>query len=232
MNASMASICPSTQGRLWDSQGWSGVDARRILLTIFGLLPVKGGELLIDGSPVTISSPRDAIRRGMALVPEDRHVQGLVLEHSIERNLAMPRLPQLSHLGIFQRSASMARAQEAMEVLSIKAPGTATPVRALSGGNQQKVVFGKWRDPTPVILLLDEPTIGVDVGARDQIYEVVRSTARGGAAVIIVSSELGELVALCDRIAIVVDGQVRTLVSRADIPSEEHLHQLVQEAQR
>ena len=133
-------------GQIVGLAGMVGSGRTEIILTIFGLLPVTGGELLIDGSPVTISSPRDAIRRGMALVPEDRHVQGLVLEHSIERNLAMPRLPQLGHLGIFQRSASMARAHESMEVLSIKAPGPATPVRALSGGNQQKVVFGKWRD--------------------------------------------------------------------------------------
>jgi ribose transport system ATP-binding protein len=217
-------------GQIVGLAGMVGSGRTEILQTIFGLRPVKGGELLIDGSQVSVKGPRDAIRRGMALVPENRHVQGLVLEHSIERNVAMPRIRQLGHLGIFRRSASFARAQEAMDLLSIRAPGPATQVRALSGGNQQKVVFGKWRDPTPVILLLDEPTIGVDVGARDQIYELVRSAALGGAAVVIVSSELGELVALCDRIAIVVDGQVRMLVSKAEIPNEEHLHRLVQEA--
>ena len=118
-----------------------------------------------------------------------------------------------------------------MGILSIKAPGPSTEVGALSGGNQQKVVFGRWHDPTPSLLLLDEPTVGVDVGARDQIYGVVREAAGNGAGVVVVSSELGELVALCDRIAIVADGSVHQVVTRAEVPNEERLHRLVQEAQ-
>ena len=218
-------------GQVIGLAGMVGSGRSEILETIFGLRPVKQGELLLDGLPVRINGPSDAIRRGMALVPEDRHVQGLVLEHSIERNVAMPHLRRLERLGIFRRSSSLSRAFAVMADLSIKAPHPKTPVRSLSGGNQQKVVFGKWRDPRPVILLLDEPTVGVDIGARDQIYEVIHAAAREGTAVLIVSSELQELVRLCDGIGVVVDGQVRTMVTRSEVPNEEKLHRLVQEAQ-
>ena len=118
-----------------------------------------------------------------------------------------------------------------MHELSIVAPGVDTRVGDLSGGNQQKVVFAKWRDPLPSILLLDEPSQGVDVGAREQIYDVIRSAAAAGSGVLVVSSELGELLLICDRIGFVVDGRVVREMRRADIDSEEHLHRLVQELQ-
>ena len=211
--------------------GMIGSGRTEILETVFGLRRAGSGEYRLRGKPVVLGSSIDAIRHGIALVPEDRHLQGLVLDHSIERNIAMPRLKQLTHFGILNRDASSRRARDAVDDLSIKTPGIRVPVRGLSGGNQQKVVFGKWRDPTPAILLLDEPTVGVDVGARGQIYDLIRRAASQGSAVLVVSSDLGELAMLCDRVAIVVDGQIRSEFERAAIESEEHLHQLVQEAQ-
>ena len=118
-----------------------------------------------------------------------------------------------------------------MRALSIKAPSPQSRASSLSGGNQQKVVFGRWREPQPKLLLLDEPTVGVDVGAREQIYDVMRAMVRTGAAVLIVSSDLGELLMLCDRIAIVADSRVSAPMERSTIVNEEHLHRLVQEAQ-
>jgi ribose transport system substrate-binding protein len=218
-------------GEIVGLAGMVGSGRTEILETIFGLRGVAEGELRLNGVPVVVRGPADAVNRGIALVPEDRHVQGLVLDHTIERNIAMPRLPQLGRFGLFLRSLSNARASDAIRELSIRAPGPFTPARALSGGNQQKIVFGKWRDPMPSVLLLDEPTVGVDVGARDQIYAVIRSFAQKGSAVLVVSSDLGELLSLSDRIAVIVDGQVRTLAVRADIRNEEDLHRLVQEAQ-
>ena len=219
-------------GEIFGLGGMIGSGRTEILETIFGLRRVRQGEYLLKGKPVTLNGPVDAIRNGIALVPEDRHLQGLVLDHSIERNLAMPRLPGLTRAGMFLRGLARSRADETMADLSIKAPDTATPVKALSGGNQQKVVFGKWRNPTPDVLLLDEPTVGVDVGAREQIYALVRNAAGQGSAVLVVSSDLGELAMLCDRIAVVADGTIKATVSRADIRSEEQLHHLVQEMQR
>ncbi len=218
-------------GEILGLGGMIGSGRTEILETIFGLRRVRQGEYLLKGKPVTLNGPVDAIRKGIALVPEDRHLQGLVLDHSIERNLAMPRLARLTRAGMFLRGLAKSRADETMGDLSIKAPNTATPLKALSGGNQQKVVFGKWRNPTPDVLLLDEPTAGVDVGAREQIYALVRRAAGQGSAVIVVSSDLGELAMLCDRIAVVAGGTIKAAVSRADIRNEEQLHQLVQEMQ-
>ena len=219
-------------GEILGLAGMVGSGRTEILETIFGLRRATSGELRLDGERLVLRDPTEAIQRGIALAPEDRHAEGLVLEHSIERNLALPRLPQLGRFGWFRRKASSARAEAAMRELSVKAPNPSTPVRNLSGGNQQKVVFGKWRDPTPTLLLLDEPTVGVDVGAREEIYGVVRRMTQGGSAVLVVSSELAELLLLCDRIGIVADGRVVKYVARAEVENEEDLHHLVQEAQR
>ena len=167
----------------------------------------------------------------MALVPEDRHLQGLVLEHSIERNLTLPRLPAFSTWGWFQAGAALARAKRAVSHLSVKAPNAGVHVKNLSGGNQQKVVFGKWSEPRPHILLLDEPTVGVDVGAREEIYGFIRDAAAAGTSVLLVSSDLNELLALCHRISIVVDGRVLNTLARAEIESAESLHHHLQTQQ-
>jgi ribose transport system ATP-binding protein len=165
------------------------------------------------------------------MAPEDRHVEGLVLDHSIERNLALTRLGALSRFGWFRRHDSRVASVAAMRELSVKAPNISTIVRDLSGGNQQKIVFAKWRDPVPRLLLLDEPTVGVDVGAREEIYDVLRTTVESGSAALVVSSDLVELLLLCHRISIVVDGCVVSTLSRLEIENEEHLHYLIQEAQ-
>jgi ribose transport system ATP-binding protein len=218
-------------GEIHGLAGVVGSGRTEMLQTVFGLRKVVGGELRIAGGPKKLRSPFDAIRLGVAMAPEDRHVQGLVLSHTIERNMALPRLSQLSRFGWFRRGASLQRSREAMKELAVKAPGPSTIVGNLSGGNQQKVVFGKWRDPTPNLLLLDEPTVGVDVGAREEIYGVVRRAAQGGTAVLVASSDLVELLLLCHRISVVVDGRIVKTVSRAELGNEEDLHHLIQESQ-
>lgn len=115
-----------------------------------------------------------------------------------------------------------------MQAFSVKAPGASTPVRLLSGGNQQKVVFAKWNHPRPRLLLLDEPTVGVDVGAREEIYDVIHQAARDGTGVLVVSSDLDELLRLCDRISIVADGRIVKTVARASLANAEALHHLLQ----
>jgi ribose transport system ATP-binding protein len=216
-------------GEVHGLAGLIGSGRTEILETIFGLRGVApGGDIRVAGSTLANRKPRQAIEAGVALVPEDRHVQGLVLEHAIERNLTLPRLPHFSRWGWLDRRASQEAARVAMGKLSVKAPSAATAVKNLSGGNQQKVVFAKWHEPRPRVLLLDEPTIGVDVGAREEIYGLVREAARSGTAVLVVSSDLAELLRLCDRISIVADGVIAETVERDALDGTEALHHLIQ----
>jgi ribose transport system ATP-binding protein len=218
------------KGEVHGLAGLIGSGRTEILQTIFGLLPVQQGSIELDGDPLAARRPADAIQRGIALVPEDRHVQGLVLDHSIERNLTLPRLPHFSSGGWLRARAAAQQARTAMKQLAVKAPDTSTHVKFLSGGNQQKVVFAKWNVPRPKVLLLDEPTVGVDVGAREEIYGVVRDATRAGTGVVVVSSDLDELLRLCDRISIVADGAIVRSFERAELHHAEELHHLIQTA--
>jgi ribose transport system ATP-binding protein len=218
-------------GEIHGLAGMIGSGRTEILETIFGLRGIDEGEIAIDGKARSLHSPAEAIDCGIALVPEDRQVQGLILEHSIERNLALPRLAYFSRWGWVQQRASVQEARAAIGKLAVKAPGASTPVKNLSGGNQQKVVFAKWSHPRPRILLLDEPTVGVDVGAREEIYVLVRDAAKVGTGVLIVSSDLGELLLLCDRISVVSDGRIIRTFARGELGDAEELHHLIQVSQ-
>ncbi len=216
------------EGEIHGLAGLIGSGRTEILQTIFGLRGVTTGEVRVAGHRLGNHRPREAIDSGVALVPEDRHVQGLVLDHAIERNLTLPRLPHFSRWGWLDQRGALAQAGVVMKKLAVKAPSAATVVKNLSGGNQQKVVFAKWNQPRPRVLLLDEPTIGVDVGAREEIYGLVREAARAGTAVLVVSSDLAELLRLCDRISIVADGTIATTVDRKALDGTEALHHLIQ----
>ena len=215
-------------GEIHGLAGLIGSGRTEILETVFGLRPIESGEFRLDGMAQRMSGPAEAIEKGVALVPEDRQVQGLVLDHSIERNFSLPRLPHFSWASWVRRGAETDETDAAITRLSIKAPGPSTRVRNLSGGNQQKVVFAKWNNARTRILLLDEPTVGVDVGAREEIYGLIRDSARSGAGVLIVSSDLSELILLCDRISVIVDGRVIATLQRAEFGDAEHLHQFIQ----
>ncbi len=219
------------KGEIHGLAGLVGSGRTEILQTIFGLRPVEAGTVSLDGVPAGELAPITAIGLGIALVPEDRHLQGLVLDHSIERNLTLPRLAFFSRWGWLRHGASVREARAAMGKLRVKAPGPTTIVKNLSGGNQQKVVFAKWNHPRPRVLLLDEPTVGVDVGAREEIYALIRAAAREGTGVLVVSSDLAELMLLCDGLSVVVDGRVVSTVARGDLATTEDLHHLIQTSQ-
>jgi ribose transport system ATP-binding protein len=216
------------RGEIHGLAGLIGSGRTEILQTIFGLRTVDAGGIEIDGRARSRITPAEAIQLGVALVPEDRHLEGLVLDHSIERNLTLPRLPHFSRWGWLRSQAAVQQAKRSMKELSVKAPGPSTAVKFLSGGNQQKVVFAKWNHPRPRVLLLDEPTVGVDVGAREEIYGVVNDAARAGTGVLVVSSDLDELLRLCDRISIVADGSIVNTVERDELANAEALHHLIQ----
>ena len=219
-------------GEIFGLAGMVGSGRTESLETMFGLRRATEGELLYQGEVVVWRSPARAIRSGVALIPEDRHLQGLVLSHTIAANVALPQLQGLTKLGMFASGESNRRAKASVTELNVKTPGIVTKLENLSGGNQQKVVFGKWLTPEPKLLLLDEPTVGVDVGARDEIYGIIRRFAQKGCAIVIVSSDLVELEMLCDNIAVVHDGRIMTTVHSSEIQGEEGLHQLVQESAR
>jgi len=218
-------------GEIHGLAGLIGSGRTEILETIFGLRRSEAGAITLGGEAVRLNSPGAAIGHGIALVPEDRQVQGLVLEHSIERNLTLPRLRHFSRWGWIQQRLAAQDAQSAITKLAVKAPGPTTLAKNLSGGNQQKVVFAKWNQPRPRVLLLDEPTVGVDVGAREEIYALVRNAASEGTGILIVSSDLAELLLLCDRISIVIDGTVARTFERSELGDAEQLHHYLQLSQ-
>src|ERR1700729_3752422 len=219
-------------GEIHGLAGLIGSGRTEILETIFALRSIEGGELRLDGAAQHMRGPAEAIEKGVALVPEDRQAQGLVLDHSIERNFSLPRLPHFSWASWVRHGAETQETEAAINRLSIKAPGPSTRVRNLSGGNQQKVVFAKWNNARTRILLLDEPTVGVDVGAREEIYDLIRGAVRSGAGALITSADLNELILLCNRISIVVDGRVTATLGRDEFGDAEHLHELIQMSQR
>jgi ribose transport system ATP-binding protein len=214
-------------GEIVGLAGVVGAGRTEIMETIFGLRRVASGEMLLNGTAQLLRSPADAIAQGIGLVPEDRHEQGLVLDQSIDSNLAMPILKSLTQLGTFRRRNSWRRSSEIMKSLSVKATNAATPLTALSGGNQQKVVFGRWVEPRCSLLLLDEPTVGVDVGAREEIYQVARDATAQGTGVLVASSDLDELLLLCERIYVVSSGTTGESIDRSSVPSAEAIHHLV-----
>lgn len=197
---------------------------------IFGIDPIDAGEIVVDGEERSIREPQDAMRAGLALVPEDRRTQGLVLDHTVKANINLPVLPQMKR-GVFidDRKGNQI-AEEYVEELDIKTDSINKTIALLSGGNQQKVVLAKWLAESPEILLLDEPTLGIDIKAKTEIVRMVRDLAEEGKAILMISSEFSELIAVCDRVLILGDGKVAKELSRKEITSEEVLEHAVQEA--
>jgi len=214
-------------GEIVGLAGLLGAGSTEILETIFGLRRISRGEVRVKGKRVRSRRPADAIHMGAGLVPDDRAVNGLVMAHSIDSNVALPSLGLFTRLGWYLRRSAISRTRRAMSDLSIKAPGPATTVGSLSDGNQQKVVFAKWREPRPELLLLNEPTAGVDVMAREEIYATIRDTAQAGTAVLIASSDFEELMRLCDRFLFVVDGRIVHSATHSEVGTEERLNSLV-----
>jgi len=195
--------------------GLDGQGQRELLLGLFGVLRGMGGDILIDGQRQTINSPRTARSKAisMALIPEDRKTEGLMLPMSVRDNLSFAALSHLSHGGIVDTPAENRAIDEVIRLLAIKTDGTAVPAGSLSGGNQQKLVIAKWLMRNPQLILLNDPTRGIDVGTKQEIYALLRRLADAGAAIILYSTDYDELIGCCDRVLVMYDGAVkRTLV--------------------
>ena len=188
--------------------GAMGAGRTATLSALFGTARAgMRGTIRVDGKAVTIANPRDAIAAGFAYVPEDRKAMGLVLGLSVADNLALSALGRMSRFGVVDGARAERSALSRLRDLSIKAPGLGAEVATLSGGNQQKVVIGKWLELAPRVLLLDEPTRGVDVGAKAEIYALVEDLTARGHAVVLASSDLPEVVRLADRVLVLREGR-------------------------
>jgi rhamnose transport system ATP-binding protein len=204
--------------------GFAGlVGARRtdIGLALFGIAPADGGEIELDGTPVTVSSPRDAMALGIAYSTEDRRQLGLIMPLSIAANVSLPSLPRfLTSAGIVRRAEERATAETFRQRLSIRAPSVDTPASSLSGGNQQKVVISKWLETNPKVMILDEPTRGIDVGAKVEVHQLIDDLAARGMAIILISSDLPEVLAMSDRILVMREGRQMAIFDHDEASQE------------
>jgi ribose transport system ATP-binding protein len=215
-------------GEILGLAGLMGSGRTELARLLFGIDRPDTGQILLRGKPIGITNPRVAITKGIALVPEDRRLQGLVLEHAVRDNLLLPLLDGLQRAGLVDDRRGDGLVARLIERLQIKLRSPKQPVKLLSGGNQQKVVIGKWLGRDPDVLVLDEPTAGVDIGTKSEIIQRIRELADAGKAVIVISSELAELLAVSDRVLVLRRGTVTQDLDRRDIADEESLQLAIQ----
>lgn len=208
-------------GEVLGVSGLMGAGRTEIMKAIFGAMPHVTGEIFIDGKPVSIKSPRDAIKQGIGFITEDRKTEGLMLEDTISKNISIANLNRISQNGVLSSPKEMSLVQKAIEELHIKCTGGSHVCNNLSGGNQQKVVFSKWIYTEPKILILDEPTRGVDIGAKKEIYNIINELAGKGVAIIIVSSELPEVLGMSDRILVIHEGEATGCLVNDNVTQED-----------
>ncbi|GAC1516257.1 MAG: sugar ABC transporter ATP-binding protein [Gemmatimonadaceae bacterium] len=202
-------------GEILGIAGLMGAGRSEVACALFGLEPCSRGQVFFRGRPVNITCPADAIRLGIGFVPEDRKKQGLVLSESGLHNTSLPTLPRLSRLGWVHRVRERAVVKDFFSRLRVRAPSVDVTVAGLSGGNQQKIVLAKWLAAQSDVLILDEPTRGVDVGAKAEIHALIGELAAQGTAIVLISSELSEVLALSERILVLREGRLVGEVNRA-----------------
>lgn len=208
------------QGEIVGISGLVGSGRTEVLESIFGLDPNAYGRIVVEGQQVRIRDPRSALKLGLGLVPEDRKRHGLVLSMKVRENMTLTILRRLSAFGFVKQKAEREQAKKYFDRLHVRAPSLETPTSGLSGGNQQKLVIAKWVAADCKVLMVDEPTRGVDVGAKQEIHDILREMAKEGRAVLVVSSELPEMLAVATRILVMRAGQIVGELPRADADEE------------
>ena len=201
-------------GEILGFSGLVGAGRTEVCRCLFGADPLDEGEIHINGKRATIRQPKDAIRAGMAFVTEDRKGQGLVLGESVRRNISLANLRKFGRGPLLDDKGITRQAEEMVQSLKIKTPDIDAEVATLSGGNQQKVVIAKWLDADAEIFLFDEPTRGIDIGAKVEVYNVMKNLAKQGKCVIMVSSELPEILGMCDRVIVMREGAVMARIGK------------------
>jgi ribose transport system ATP-binding protein len=222
------------RGEVLGLAGLLGSGRSALARVIAGIEPAVAGEIAINGRAVQIRRPADAIAEGVALVPEARATQGIIPAHSVSDNMVMAVLGRITKGGLVDRTQASEIADQMIQRLSVKTASRDHAVSTLSGGNQQKVVIGKWLATDPDILILDEPTAGIDIGSKSEIIRLVRDLAMAGKGVLVISSELSELLTACDRILVMADGRGHQMLDRADLddPTETNPEHALQAAER
>jgi len=205
--------------------GMAGSGRTTLVRGLFGAAPIDGGEILLSGRPFYPKSPADAMAAGIALVPEDRKRDGVLAGMNITRNVCVAMLRGQGAFGLFDWRRETRSSEWAIENLRIRPPNPSADVARLSGGNQQKVILGRWLLTKPKVVMFDEPTRGIDVGAKQEIYQLVRDLTAEGAAVLAASSDLLELIGLCDRVLVMRDGRIAGQLTGREV-SEQHIMEM------
>lgn len=207
-------------GEVLGVSGLMGAGRTEIMQAIFGNMPHVTGKLFLNGEEIHNHNPGQAMKNGIGFITEDRKTEGLMLEESIRKNISLANLGRISRRGVLRKKEERELVQKGIEELHIKCFGPEHECGRLSGGNQQKVVFAKWIYTDPKVLILDEPTRGVDIGAKKEIYNIINDLAAKGVAIIMVSSELLEVLGMADRIMVVREGLVRGILSKEEADQE------------
>ena len=215
----------ASRGEILGFAGLVGAGRSEMAKAMVGLDRSPEKEIIFDGRSVSVGTPREAIDLGIYLVPENRRTEGLVVKMSVRENVTLPSLKSFATMGLIRRGRECEAAQKQVGSLRIKTPGIETPVLNLSGGNQQKVVLGKWLAMSPRVMIFDEPTRGIDVGAKAEIYRLMRELADNGAVVLMISSDMEEILNVSDRIAVMHEGEISGILERADC-QEQNVMQL------
>jgi len=209
------------RGEILGITGLLGSGRSELAQALFGVQPAQSGQIWIDGEPVKIRSIQDAVRHNIGYVPEDRLTQGLFLERSIARNTIVRVLDRLTNkLGLLDSSRMSGLAKNWVDRLNIKTPSPELAAKNLSGGNQQRVVLAKWLASEPRVLILNGPTVGVDVGSKSELHQIIKNLAREGMGIIVISDEIPELLNTCNRILLMRDGRIAEAFKTKDITEE------------
>ncbi|MFS8514569.1 MAG: ATP-binding cassette domain-containing protein, partial [Planifilum fulgidum] len=210
-------------GEIVGLTGLMGAGRTETARLLFGIDVPDRGKVWVDGKEIRVRHPADAIREGIAFVTENRKEEGLVLSLSVRENLSLPNLDALSARGVIRGEKEKRLVEESIRKLSIKTAGPGQEVRFLSGGNQQKVVIGKWLAASPRVLILDEPTRGVDIGAKEEIYRLMNRLTREGMAILLISSDLPEVLGMSDRVLVMHQGRITSEFKREEATQEKIL---------
>ena len=207
-------------GEIVGLAGLIGAGRSEVVRAIFGMDPPDSGQVAVDGRPVRIREPRAAVAAGIAMLSEDRRLEGIIPQLSIKKNATLASLKQVIRRGIAHPRREEQLVREYFERMRVKAPSTETKIQSLSGGNQQKVLLARWLIADPKVLLLDEPTRGIDIGAKFEIYSIMTQLAEQGRGILMISSELPELIGMCDRIYVMSGGRITAHLSREEFSQE------------
>ena len=208
------------KGEIVGFSGLIGAGRTELALTLFGYYKAEGGKVILDGEELKISNPTEAIESGIVYVSEERREKGLFTEMTVRNNLISPNLQLVSNNGVLNNNKISDLTKSSINQLNIKTNSDETFVLKLSGGNQQKIALGKWLPKNPKLLIIDEPTRGVDVGAKQEVYKILRKLAREGTSIMLISSELPEIIGMCDRTIVMQSGKINGEILKKDFSEE------------